>query len=372
MFSYYIYKYNMKEENNLKKRFCIILVFFILLSIIYSVPIHAFGPSSSNIYNGIDVSYWQGNIDFSSVRNDGIEVVYIRAGQGSTYKDSYFERNYSGAKANGLKVGFYHYVTARSIDQAVQQAQFFASIISGKEPDCRLAVDFESFGSLQVSEINAITLQFAQTLEEVTGKEVVIYSNAYSALTVFNEEVAAKYPIWVADYGVSEPFDNGKWTSWVGFQYTSRGNVSGISGYVDLDYYTDGIFLSDLAPVPPDDSNDEDNNNGAEYIVQEGDTLAKIALENNTSVNHLVSLNNISNANLIYVGQKLIVNSDKDEEEAGDTNHIYYTIKVGDTLDEISEKYDASIETLVELNQISNPNLIYAGYAIRVPVYMQR
>ena len=64
------------------------------------------------LYNGIDVSGWQGYIDFSKVKNAGIEVVYIKASEGTRTKDPYFELNYENAKANGLNVGFYHYLTA--------------------------------------------------------------------------------------------------------------------------------------------------------------------------------------------------------------------------------------------------------------------
>ncbi len=94
----------------------ILLLFLVLLfSIFVYTPSFAFSPSSNNIYQGIDVSRWQGNINFSFVKNAGISVVYIKSSEGKTYIDPYFEKNYSEAKANGLKVGFYHYVTARSV-----------------------------------------------------------------------------------------------------------------------------------------------------------------------------------------------------------------------------------------------------------------
>ena len=91
---------------NTKNKFLILflIIFFTLFSFI---PSFAFGPSSSAIYQGIDVSSWQGNIDFASVKNSGIEIVYIKSSEGSNYIDPYFERNYQNAKANGLKVGFW-------------------------------------------------------------------------------------------------------------------------------------------------------------------------------------------------------------------------------------------------------------------------
>ena len=127
--------------------------------------IFAFGPSSDRIYRGIDVSEWQGTIDFDAVREAGIEAVYIKASEGVDYIDHYFEANYRGAKDAGLKVGFYHFVTARSIGEAEEEARFFARVISGKEIDLRLAMDFESFGDLNVTEINEISEAFLTTLE---------------------------------------------------------------------------------------------------------------------------------------------------------------------------------------------------------------
>ena len=71
-------------------------IYFLSLFIITTtfIPTFAFGPSSSNIYQGIDVSSWQGNIDFASVKNSGIEIVNIKTSEGSSYKDPYFEQNY--------------------------------------------------------------------------------------------------------------------------------------------------------------------------------------------------------------------------------------------------------------------------------------
>jgi len=73
---------------------------------------YAITPSSNPQYQGIDVSDWQGYIDYAQVRESGIEVVYIKASQGTNIKDPYFDINYENAKANGLKVGFYHFLTA--------------------------------------------------------------------------------------------------------------------------------------------------------------------------------------------------------------------------------------------------------------------
>lgn len=339
------------------------LILTILITFI-CLPSLAFGPSSNTLYEGIDVSSWQQNIDFAAVRNAGIEIVYMKSSEGSSYIDSYFETNYRNAKANGLKVGFYHYVTARTTEQARAQATFFAKVISGKEPDCKLAMDFENFGNLSTTQVNEISRVFLETLENLTNKEVLIYSNAYSARTIFSSSLS-NYPLWVANYGVSEPGDNGKWSTWVGWQYTDTGKISGISGYVDRDYFTDGVLLSNTTPIPePETSN---NNNSIEnniYTIKSGDTLSEIALEYGTTVSNILSLNPlITNPNLIYPGQNITINTSNSNESVTNTT---YTVKRGDTLSEIALKYNTTVSNLANLNNISNPNLIYPGQVITI------
>ena len=195
----------------------IVICFTIMLAApmyILIAPVYAFGPSNPTLYEGIDVSGWQGNIDFAQVKNDGIEIVYMKVSEGSNFVDPYFNQNYTNAKANGLKVGFYHYLTARSVEEAVEEARFFVATISGKIPDCKLAMDFESFGNLSISEINQIGITFVKTVENLSKKEVVIYSDTSNASSVFEEELA-NYPLWVAQYEVEEPTPNGNWNTWV-------------------------------------------------------------------------------------------------------------------------------------------------------------
>lgn len=408
---------------NIRKMIISFLVVVTMPMYILIAPVYAFGPSSSNIYDGIDVSGWQGNIDYSEVASSGIEIVYMKASEGTSFVDPYFNQNYTNAKANGLKVGFYHYLTARSNLEAVAEANFFVSTISGMTPDCRLAMDFESFGNLSAEEINEIGLTFMQTVESLSGKEMVIYSDTSNASNIFGGGLT-NYPLWVAQYEVEEPIPNGNWNNWVGWQYTDAGEISGIDGYVDRDRFTDGILLNENSEVPlPDNTNKPSAGGTTTITIQRGQTLSGIALEYNTTVQILVELNNIANPNLIYAGSTLIVPSgetpiDTDGNstsgqtiyvvQRGDTlnkiaaefgttaraiavennirninliyvgqrliiptnrydlNHTLYKIQWGDTLWSISRRYGVPIATIVRLNRIQNPNLIYAGSTIRI------
>ena len=350
---------NLNIVLNSKRIIVISFCFILALNSIF-----AFSPSSDRIYQGIDVSMWQGNIDFNAVKNSGIEAVYIRSSEGIGYIDPYFKTNYEKAKENGLKVGFYHYVTARSTDEAINEAKFFVSVINGLSPDMRLAMDFEYFGSLNLYEINEISKAFLETLKNESGKDVVIYSDAYNARSFFSQELANIYPIWVADYFVEEPENNGKWNSWVGFQYSDEGRISGISGNVDLDKYTEEIFLLDKAPINSnsDYTNDSINNLDSYIIVRYGETLSYIANRYNTTVENLASLNNISNPNLIYVGQKIYINYNEKFSNILQSN--VYVVKAGDTLSAIAYKYSTTVSMLAKINHITNPNLIYVGESI--------
>lgn len=344
------------------KRISIALISCIFLISIFVVQSYAIEPSSKTIYKGIDVSEWQENIDFKKVKEAGIEIVYIRAGQGFGYEDSKFERNYLEAKKYSLKVGVYHYVTARNEQEAREQAKFFISLLHDKKIDCKLAMDYEYFPDLSKSQINKVALEFLKEVERLSKKEAIVYSNAYNANNTFSREVK-DYPLWIAQYGVERPQNNGSWKYWEGWQYTSRGIVDGINGNVDRDQYTEDILLKDTTQIDKIEKPECKKEDRIIYKIKWGDTLYKIAQKYNTSVTHLVQINNIKNPNLIYAGETIIVSYNHNDYCKGET----YKIKWGDTLSEIAIKYNTTINTLVRLNKIKNPNLIYSGETLRLP-----
>lgn len=347
-----------------KKLILIVCLFLACMFVSSFEKVLAFPASSGEIYNGIDVSEWQRNIDFTEVKASGIDIVYIKSSEGSNYIDPYFRTHYNQAKENGLNIGFYHFLTAQNEKDALSEAKFFASVINGLDTNCRLAMDFEVFDSLDVIEINNISLAFLTEAERLTGKEVVIYSDAYNAKNTFSRELASRYPIWVAEYGVSEPAD-GNWSTWIGFQYTNEGRVSGISGFVDRNYFTPEIFLSDSSTITVPDSLTPSANTDF-VIVKRGNTLSEIALKYNTSYQYLAKVNNIPNPNFIYIGERIYVPS-LENSNLGDTSHVLYVVKRGNTLTQISRLYGVSIDTIVRLNDIQNPNLIFAGEVLRIP-----
>ena len=378
----------MKTKTSKMVTICILLL--MIFSIIPISKVKAIEPASQTTYLGIDVSNYQGNINYSQVKQAGIEVVYIKATEGQTITDAYLNQNYQNARANGLKIGFYHFVRARNNQQAILEAEHFVNAISGMTADCRLAMDFEIFGNLTTTQVNEISFTFLRKVEELTGKEMVIYSNSNTARTVFSQELANMYPLWVAEYGVTRPQNNGKWNTWVGFQYTDRGIINGINGYVDRDIFTNQILLQNSSPIENtgntsntgnagnDPNNGNSGNTGSggninqantvRYTVKRGDTLSEIALRYRTTVNQIASQNRIANPNLIYVGQILTIASNTNTNNTGSAGTQKYIVKSGDTLSEIALRYGTTVNRLVSLNGIKNPNLIYPGQVLRITV----
>lgn len=316
---------------------------------------------ANTYYNGIDISHYQGDIDFNAVATS-CEAVYIKAGEGNDIIDSKFADNYKGAAAAGLDYGFYYYVTATSTTEAKTQAIVFANLISDIPYTLRPAMDFESFSTLSTLEINAIALAFLTQLEELTSIVPAIYSDAYNVETVWNETLSP-YPLWVAAYeNLSNPQnyvlpDNDVWTSWSGYQYSDAEKISGISSDVDGDIFTNALCISDTDETDSTDST-EDANHETEftYIVKKGDTLWGISQKYHVAIADLVSTNSIANQNLIVVGEVLEIPGSQ-----------VYTIKSGDTLSGIATLFHTSVSALATINQIANVNLIYVGETLQIP-----
>ena len=326
------------------------------------VPARAIPPSGGRQYRGIDISEFQGEIDFEEVRRSGIEAVYIRVGAGE-YTDEYFAENYERAKAAGLKIGFYHYVTARSVDEGRRQARFFASLAAGREPDMRLAMDFEYFGSLSVSQINAISEAYLDELTALTRREAVIYSDLSNARNIFSRALAEKYPLWAAQYGADEPSANGKWREWVGFQYTDEGRVGGIYGNVDRNIFTEGIFLSDSWRI--DGEKQTSVRAGTRTLtvyVRAGDTLWAIAREYGTTVEAIARENRIVDPNRIFAGERLRITL-----PARGSGEEIYTVRRGDTPISIAGKFGVTLSALEDRNGLERGETIYAGDKLSIP-----
>lgn len=149
------------------------------------------------------------------------------------------------------------------------------------------------------------------------------------------------------------------------------GVVDGISGYIDRDKYAKEILLGETSEIPENENpngNSSFNTRTVTYTVQSGDTLWRIALKYGTTVQEIAHINGIENPNLIYPGQvlQILENSTVEGKEERGTGSIVYTVKRGDTISKIAIAYGVTIQHIVEMNDIQNPNLIYPGEKLRI------
>ena len=187
-----------------------------------------------SVYKGIDVSKWQGRIDWPLVKSDGVQFAMIRSSfgwaEGNT--DLLFETNYENATKVGIPVGAYHYSYARTPAEAVKEAEFCYSVIKGKTFAYPIAYDLEESGvaSLGKERISEIAKAFCEKMESY-GYYVCIYANKHWLDNYFTDEIFEKYDIWLAQWANKPTFQRtyGIW------QKSSKGRVAGIQGYVDLD-----------------------------------------------------------------------------------------------------------------------------------------
>ena len=186
---------------------------------------------------GIDVSKWNGSIDWNKVKSSGINYVIIRCGyRGSTtgalIEDPTFRQNIKGAQAAGLKVGVYFFTQATNEVEAVEEASMTLSLISGSKISYPVFLDVEGSGgrgdAIDAATRTQVINAYCQTIRN-SGYTAGVYANKTWLQSKFNPG-AINGKIWLAQYA-SAPSYGGGYQMW---QYTSKGKVSGINGNVDM------------------------------------------------------------------------------------------------------------------------------------------
>ena len=318
---------------------------------------------------GLDVSEFQGEVDWERVKAAGYQFAMLRAGYGFSTVDKQFKRNASECNRIGLPIGAYWFCYAISPQTAVQEADGCISTISGYRLDYPVCYDIEHASvAYAAGEGVTMTANLAKNLVqsfcnriEAKGYYAMFYTNKNFLDTYLGSSLPGRYAFWYARY--NDSFDGTNCGIW---QYSSQGNVPGISGNVDLDEgfidYAPVIksaglnHLSGDSPAPSPSPAPE----YITYVIQPGDTLSEIAQRYGTTVSTLTSLNGISDPNKIYAGNTLKV------PESEDGSAQYYTIRPGDTLSGIAQKFGTTVNALVSLNGIPDPDKIYAGNTIRI------
>lgn len=185
---------------------------------------------------GIDVSRWQGDINWNSVKNSGASFAMIRMGYGKYAKqaDTKFVQNYNNAQAAGMPVGVYWYSYATTAADAVLEAKACLQVLGGRKLEYPIAFDIEERKQINLSPsaFCAVITAFCNVIEQA-GYYAMVYGSANPLETHLDSAMRQRFDVWVAHYNVSKPKYSGNYGIW---QYTSKGSVSGISGGVDCNY----------------------------------------------------------------------------------------------------------------------------------------
>lgn len=311
------------------------------------------------VMKGIDVSRWQGSIDWQSVKNSGIQFAIIKAGGSDAgfYTDPYFETNYANAKSVGMPLGVYYFVGAgcTSRDDGIADANRFIEMLKGKQFELPVYMDFEAPNADNVNGNTQAVLGFCQTMEHA-GYYAGIYASDISGFKDrLHTSALTQFTWWVARYGSEPQYALNSKGIW---QYSSSGSVSGINGNVDMDYcYID--FESVIKSKGLNGYSAGTKYTGSATTTKSVDQLAKEVMQGLWG-NGEERKTRLTNAGYDYAKVQARVNTLSAPQE------VYYTVQSGDTLSGIASKYGTTYQNLASMNNISNPNLIYTGQKIRV------
>ncbi len=218
-------------------------------SIDQSTTVCGSGPT----VKGIDVSYYQGTINWTDVSNDGVVYAFIRTSDGS-YHDPNFDSYWAGSRAAGIKHGAYHFFRPES--DPIAQADYVLSKIGGKleADDLPPVLDVEVADNVSAANIAAGVKAWSDHIAAAIGRQPIIYTGKYFWQdSVGNADMHAD-PLWHAQYTTATcPDIASSWPGWQFWQYSSTGTVAGISGGVDMDRFNGDAtaFQAFLGPPGP-------------------------------------------------------------------------------------------------------------------------
>ncbi|MBS2030181.1 MAG: hypothetical protein JST54_19920 [Deltaproteobacteria bacterium] len=208
---------------------------------------------------GIDVSHWDGTINWPQVADGGQTFVFMKATEGTGFTDPQFATNWQGAKAAGVARGAYHFFHSNM--DPIQQADFFLSVAGNDfSHDLPPMLDLEVTDNSTSAVVASTALAWLQHVQEQTGRAPVVYTSARFMTSIGNPSGFEAYPLFVANWQVTCPNVPTPWTNWVFWQSTDAETVPGISGTgnVDGDSFNGDlaglIALTDGGPPPAVDA----------------------------------------------------------------------------------------------------------------------
>jgi lysozyme len=199
--------------------------------------------------HGIDVSHYQGRIDWEKVSNQDIHFAFVKATEGGDYQDSIFCDNWDIMAQNGIKRGAYHFFRPNSpVDLQISN---FIDNVSLETGDLPPVLDIETYDGASKIQIITAMRKWLYEIEINYDVKPIIYTN----IKFFNKNLAGHfkdYPLWIARYNSREPrlADSRDWDFW---QYGNKGKIEGINGHVDFNVFSGNMIDLDSICFKPND-----------------------------------------------------------------------------------------------------------------------
>jgi GH25 family lysozyme M1 (1,4-beta-N-acetylmuramidase)/LysM repeat protein len=329
---------------------------------------------------GIDVSYWEGGIDWKKVRGAGIRFMFTKATEGEGYEDPTLDDNWLGAKSVGILRGAYHFFHPNM--NPVKQADHFIQAVKKLNDNGELppVLDLEVSDNQPTNTIIDRAKTWLDRVMGALGKRPMIYSGPgflkYSFVVPGGGPPlwTKDYVLWIANYEVDKPYLPKGWLKWTFWQYSEKGQVDGINATVDLNWFNGTVEeLYQFAGAQPPGA--------TTYKVKRGDTLQSIANQFGLSLSELVDANpQLIQPNMVLkIPEAVDVSATTDngttdissteEVSGGGTNVVEktYTVKSGDTLSGIALKFGTTYGLIAQLNGIAPPYVIHPGQELKIP-----
>jgi GH25 family lysozyme M1 (1,4-beta-N-acetylmuramidase) len=187
---------------------------------------------------GIDVSNWQGTIDWQQVSASGIKFAFIKATEGETFRDARTAANFHGATESGIVPGLYHFFRANS--DSIKQADNFLAValdLAKSSPALPPVLDLEDTGSCSNAVLRDLVHDFLQRVQQVTSTPPIIYVSPNFWKAHMAGYKTERNALWIAHWRVDEPRVPSDCPAWTFWQHSNKGTVPGIHGDVDLDWF---------------------------------------------------------------------------------------------------------------------------------------
>jgi len=299
----------------------------------------------------LDVSVYQGTVDWHKVKADGYEGVILRAGFGKGNTDGRFYENIQGAINAGMKIGIYWFSYAYTVQMAKHEAIYCHATIGNYKKNIELPVFFDwEYDSMNWAKKNGVTpdkklitdmcVTFCEQIKAI-GYDAGYYLNLDYSKSYIDESRLKDFKRWFARYTVTEQKDCFLW------QYTSKGKVDGIKGNVDLNK-----CFGNLEQKPADEK--KTNKEIAQEVID------------GKWGNGSARKENLTKAGYDYKAIQAIVNEILSSAKPKEPYYTEYTVKKGDTLSGIAKRYGTTVNALCGWNNITKPNLIKVGQIIRI------